>query len=233
MDAELAHLRLQLDAARKENSTLGQQLDDEMQKNSKVFQQLDDKAKENSQVLQQLSTEMEKNGQVVRQLDAERKKSAEAEQLKLSNAETISQLRGKLSRLQVQLNAAAHKAEAESAAAAQHAQHQQEQVSSLMSQLNSLSTATQAEQLQLAEAHDSAESGQAEAKRLQKQVSDARMRADLDAKQPIKLQADLQESKKHMAPAHHAELLAKVITCTLSQPGMTFGFSRGKVFSFL
>lgn len=204
-----------------------------MQKNSKVFQQLDDKAKENSQVLQQLSTEMEKNGQVVRQLDAERKKSAEAEQLKFSNAETISQLRGELSSLQVHLNAAAHKAEAESAAAAQHAQHQQEQVSSLMSQLNSLSTATQAEQLQLAEAHDSAESGQAEAKRLQKQVSDARMRADLDAKKPIKLQADLQESKKHMAPAHHAELPAKVITCTLSQPGMTFGFSRGKVFSFL
>jgi len=87
-----------------------------------------------------------------------------------------------------------------------------------MSQLNSLSEATQAEQLQrqLAEAHDSAESAQAEAKRLQKQLSDATVRADLDAKQRIKLQADMEQNKKHMAAAHHAELLAKVITRTLS-----------------
>ena len=302
MGAELAHLRLQLDAATKENSMLGQQLlaetqnnstfvkaekktsregllqqlqdadnkcsllhqqlDGEMQKNSKIFQQLDDTAKENSQVLQQVSAEMEKNNQVIRQLVAERKKSAEAEQLELSNAETIRNLREKMSRLQVQLSAAAHQTEAESAAAAKHALHQEE-VKKLQQQLSDAKAAAESaqedakklqEQLsaaiasadldakqlqqQLTEAHVSVESAQAEVTKLQTQQLDAVVRADLDAKnvqrqlrgpqakshvastkqalqqQRIKLEASMEECKKHMAAAHHAELLAKVITHT-------------------
>jgi len=301
--AELAHLRLQLDAATKENSMLGQQLlaetqnnstfvkaemktregllqqlqdadnkcsllhqqlEDEMQKNSKIFQQLDDTAKENRQVLQQVSAEMEKNNQVIRQLDAERKKSAEAEQLELSNAETIRNLREKMSRLQVQLSAAAHQTEAESAAAAKHALHQEE-AKKLQQQLSDAKAAAESaqedakklqEQLsaaiasadldakqlqqQLTEAHVNAESAQAEVTKLQQQLSDAFVRADLDAKnvqrqlrgaqvlakshvastkqalqqQRIKLEASMDECQKHMAAAHHAELLAKVITRT-------------------
>ncbi|KAL0028060.1 hypothetical protein WJX77_004125 [Trebouxia sp. C0004] len=90
-------------------------------------------------------------------------------------------------------------------------------------------------QQQLAEAHVNAKSAQAETTKLQMQLSDAFVRADLDAKklqqqlkgaqalvisrlpdikhalqqQRIQLQASMEESKKHIAAAHHAELLAK------------------------
>jgi len=43
--------------------------------------------------------------------------------------------------------------------------------------------------------------------------------------QHIKLQAEMEESNKHVAAAHHVELLAKVITRPPGQPGMKLGFS--------
>ena len=50
-----------------------------------------------------------------------------------------------MSRLQAQLSAAAHKAQAELATAAKHAKHCKDQVISLQSQLNSMSQVAQAE----------------------------------------------------------------------------------------
>lgn len=100
MDAELAHLRLQLDAATKKNSMLGQQLNTELVKKSSqleaetktnegllhqlrgegnkrslLHQQLDDEMNKNSKVLQRLSAETKKNSKVLQQLDAEQKKN--------------------------------------------------------------------------------------------------------------------------------------------------------------
>ncbi|DBA78756.1 TPA: hypothetical protein ACH3X1_008663 [Trebouxia sp. C0004] len=99
MDAELARLKLQLDAAVKKNGRLDQQLNselarkssqleaevktnegllkqlrDEENKSSLLRQQLDDAMKKNSKVLQQLSSETKENSKVTQQLDAELKK---------------------------------------------------------------------------------------------------------------------------------------------------------------
>ncbi len=131
--------------------------------------------KKNSKVLQQLSEEMATNSTVLQQLQAEQKKNDEAEQQELSSAQTIRDLRGEVSRLQVQLNAAAHKAEAESAAAAQHAQHAQEQVSLHTAQLKSVSQDMQAEVKEL-------QQQLSDAKKLQKQLSQSSMSVELDVK---------------------------------------------------
>ena len=80
MDAELAHLRLQLDATSKENSVLGQQLHTKIQNNSTcleaeketregLLQQLQDAHNRSSLLRQQLDDEMQMNGKVFQQLD--------------------------------------------------------------------------------------------------------------------------------------------------------------------
>ena len=100
MDAELARLKLQLDAAAKKNTMLDQQLNTELKKKSSqleaemktnegllqqlrgekkksslLHQQLHDGKKKNSKLVQQLSLDTRDNSKVMQQLDAELKKN--------------------------------------------------------------------------------------------------------------------------------------------------------------
>ena len=206
MDAELARLNLQLDAAAKKNTMLDQQLNtelkkkslqleadkdkrglpqhlrgeekkssllhkqlhDEMKKNSNFLQRLNSETQDNSKLMQQLDAELKKNVWLLQQLETEQRKNGEAEQMRLSNAWTIRQLARKIIEQMKQNDANFDRWEARAAAMTKQ---RQKQVSAFKSEPDSMSQLAQAEAKKLQQQLTGA---QAEAKSAAQQIASAR-----------------------------------------------------------
>ncbi len=164
-------LRLHLRGEEKKSSLLHQQLHDEMKKNRKLVQRLNLETQDNSKVMQQLDAELKKNVWLLQRLETEQRKNSEAEQQRRSDARTIRQLIQQITGQMKQNNANFDRWEARSAAMTKH---RQKQVSALKSELDSMS--------QLA---------QAEAKKLQQQLTEAQAEAKSAAQQIVSLSSQL------------------------------------------
>lgn len=141
--------------------------------------------------MQQLDAKLKKNVWLLQQLETEHRKSGEAEQLRLSNARTTRQLMRQRFGQMKQANAAFGRWEARSAAATKY---WQTQVSALESELDSMS-----------------QPAQAEATKLQQQLTGAPAEAKSAAQQIVSLTCQL------TAVTHRAETSEEFVKMVLQQ----------------